>query len=126
MRTQAGVASASGPSSRERNIPVKRPLRAAPLIRDSDSKAERVAEILKAVAHPLRLRIIALLCEEDANVSALAERLGVSQSIVSQQLRILRMRQLVAVARERGFARYRILEPRLRQLVDCVEHCHVT
>ena len=95
-------------------------------VADNTERAGQIAEILKAVAHPLRLRIIALLCEEDANVSALAERLGVSQSIVSQQLRILRMRQLVAVARERGFARYRILEPRLRQLVDCVEHCHVT
>ncbi len=105
---------------------MKRPLGAPPLIRDSGSKAEHVAEILKAVAHPLRLRIIALLCEEDVNVSTLADRLGASQSIVSQQLRILRMRRLVAVVREGGFARYRILEPRLRQLVDCVEHCQAT
>jgi len=104
---------------------VKGSLRAAPLIRNDQDKAEQVAEFLKAVAHPLRLRIVAVLCEQDAHVNALAERLGVSQAVISQQLRILRMHQLVAVTRTGGFARYRILEPKLRQLVDCVEHCSV-
>lgn len=99
--------------------------RATPRIRDNRTKAEQVAEILKAVAHPLRLRILAVLCDEEVHVNALAERLGARQAVISQQLRILRMRGLVAVSRSGGFARYRILEPRLRQLVDCVEHCSV-
>jgi ArsR family transcriptional regulator len=82
-----------------------------------------VAEVLKAVAHPLRLRIVAALCEGEAHVGALAERLGASQAIVSQQLRILRSHGLVAATRAGGFARYRLIEQNLRGLVRCMENC---
>ena len=87
------------------------------------ARAEQVADILKAVAHPLRLRIVAILCEGEMQVNALAERLGASQAIVSQQLRILRMHRLVVAVRQQGHASYRLLEPRLRDLVSCVEGC---
>jgi len=89
----------------------------------SAEKAERVAEVLKAVAHPLRIRIVALLCHGETHVNGLAEKLGVSQAIVSQQLRILRLNDLVAVTREDGFARYRLAEPHLQDLVCCMEKC---
>jgi ArsR family transcriptional regulator len=86
-------------------------------------KAVHCAEILKAVAHPIRLRIVAILCQGPENVTGLAERLGESQAIVSQQLRILRLNDLVAVTREDGFARYRLAEPHLQDLVCCMEKC---
>jgi len=87
------------------------------------ARAAEVADILKAVAHPLRLRIVATLCAEEISVNALAARLGTSQAIVSQQLRILRMHRLVEAVRQNGHANYRLLEPRLRDLVRCVEGC---
>ena len=93
-----------------------------PISSDAD-RASHVAEVLKAVAHPLRLRIVASLCEAEANVGALADRLGASQAIVSQQLRILRSHGLVAATRARGFARYRLVERNLRGLVRCMEKC---
>ena len=86
-------------------------------------RAEHCAEVLKAVAHPLRLRIIAILCRGEEHVNALAEELGAPQAIVSQQLRILRMHDLVEARRQDGFARYRLLEPALRELVGCMERC---
>jgi ArsR family transcriptional regulator len=97
--------------------------RPVPRISADASHATHVAEVLKAVAHPLRLRIVASLCEAEANVGALAERLGASQAIVSQQLRILRSHRLVAATREGGFARYRLVEKNLRGLVRCMENC---
>ena len=87
------------------------------------ARAQQVADILKAVAHPLRLRIVAILCVEEITVNALAARLGATQAIVSQQLRILRMHRLVTAVRENGHASYRLQEPRLRDLVRCVEGC---
>jgi ArsR family transcriptional regulator len=94
------------------------------LVTGRDEHAERLSEILKAVAHPLRLRIVAMLCGEgEAHVNGLAERLDSPQPIVSQQLRILRARGLVQVTRENGFARYRLAEPALRDLVCCMERC---
>ncbi len=81
------------------------------------------AELLKAIAHPLRLRIVAILCEHDEHVNGLAEKLGANQSIVSQQLRILRMRGLVAATRQNGFSNYKLIEPHLRKMVSCLEGC---
>ena len=108
--------------------PPARPARARaapprPIISNDPGRAAQVAEVLKAVAHPLRLRIIAILVEGRANVSQLAERLGAEQAIVSQQLRILRHNGLVAADREGGFATYRLVERRLEGLVHCMEHC---
>ncbi len=82
-----------------------------------------VADVLKAVAHPLRLRIVAMLCEGEANVTALARGLDAPQAIVSQQLRILRSHGLVAATRAGGFATYRLVEQNLRGLVRCMERC---
>jgi ArsR family transcriptional regulator len=92
------------------------------LSRDPE-RARRVSEVLKAVAHPLRIRIVAILAEGDENVTALAERLDAPQAIVSQQLRILRSQGLVDAVREAGFARYRLVETNLRTLVACMENC---
>lgn len=89
----------------------------------SPRRALEAAEILKAVAHPLRLQIVAILCERDEHVNGLAERLGVKQPIVSQQLRILRMRGLVEAVRTKGYARYRLVEPQLKKMIGCMENC---
>lgn len=86
-------------------------------------RAAHCAEILKAVAHPLRLRIVAILAGGEAHVTALTRRLGAGQAIVSQQLRVLRSHGLVGATRTNGFATYRLLEPSLRELVGCVERC---
>ncbi len=71
----------------------------------------------------MRLRIVAILCEREENVTTLAERLGAPQAIVSQQLRILRSHGLVTARRDHGFARYRLLERNLRGLVRCMQRC---
>ena len=91
----------------------------------SKERAIHCAEVLKAVAHPLRLRIVAILCRGPAHVGALAANLEEPQAVVSQQLRILRLRGLVAVDRRQGFAFYRLAEPALADLVGCMERCSV-
>ncbi len=92
------------------------------LIVDND-QAKRAAEMLKAVAHPIRLRIVAILCEGEQHVTALAEALELKQTIVSQQLRILRMHRLVEAVRTNGHAYYELAEPHLREFISCVEGC---
>ena len=75
-------------------------------------RAAHLADILKALANPGRLRIVAALCEGQESVIGLAERLDLKQAIVSQQLRILRMSRLVEATRENGFSLYGLSEPR--------------
>jgi ArsR family transcriptional regulator len=84
---------------------------------------ERVVEILKTVAHPLRLKILALLCEGDAHVGGLAARLGVAPTIVSQSLAHLRHQQLVSVARRSRRAIYTLNETVLRDLISWAYRC---
>lgn len=91
---------------------------------ESARRADQVAEVVKAIAHPMRLRIIALLCRSDRRVRELALVLERSQSAVSQQLRILRMSGLVTTVRENGTAHYTLSEHRLKELVNCLEDCH--
>jgi ArsR family transcriptional regulator len=92
-------------------------------VADHPGFAARAAEILKAVAHPVRLRIVDLLCREDLHVGALAERLDVAQPIVSQQLRILREQGLIASHRENGLVMNTLAEPELMKLLSCMENC---
>ena len=81
------------------------------------------AEVLKAIAHPTRLQILVALCNRSRHVNDLSEVLGLPQSIVSQQLRILRMKDLVVATRKNGFAYYQITKPKLRDLIDCLAQC---
>jgi ArsR family transcriptional regulator len=88
-----------------------------------ENLARHAAEVLKAVAHPMRLRIVGLLCAGSKNVTTLADRLDAPQAIVSQQLRILRMRGLVGFTRQNGHALYWIAEPHLHEMLRCVSGC---
>ena len=89
-------------------------------------EASHAAEIFKALAHPLRLRIVSVLSGGELHVNGLAERLDVSQAIVSQQLRILRAANLVAPRTEDGRAFYRIVEPHLFNMLGCIHTCMAT
>jgi ArsR family transcriptional regulator len=89
----------------------------------SPEHAEICAEILRAVAHPLRLRIVAILCGGEQHVNGLAELLGARQAFVSQQLKILRMANLVAVVRRQGHSMYSLAEPHVEELVGCMGRC---
>lgn len=84
-------------------------------------KIETLADIFKALSDPTRLRLLALLsgqsiamCNGDCAsqaflcVGALANQLGVSQSAVSQHLRILRQAGLVRGERRGAFMHYSI------------------
>jgi DNA-binding transcriptional ArsR family regulator len=86
-------------------------------------KAERLAEVLKALAHPLRLRLVATLCQDERNVQELCGLLDARQALVSQHLSVLRMVGLVAAERSGGTATYSIKEPGLRNLVKCLTGC---
>jgi ArsR family transcriptional regulator len=83
------------------------------------SKVEELAEIFKALSDPTRLRLVKLLgkceCQESLCVNALAHRLGVTQSAVSQHLRVLRQAGLVRGERRGYFVHYSLDRGRLEQ-----------
>jgi DNA-binding transcriptional ArsR family regulator len=90
---------------------------------ENQERADAITEVVKAIAHPIRLRIISMLCQSDQRVSSMARRLEKSPAAVSQQLRILRMSGLVATGRRGGAMFYSLAQPRLRELVTCLDKC---
>lgn len=82
-----------------------------------------IAEILKALGHPLRLRLVEILARGEASVGALQEQLETSQAIVSQQLRILRTSGIVAFRRQGTLSFYSLAIPGLLNLLTCLHSC---
>ncbi len=73
-----------------------------------------LAELFRALSDPTRVRIIALLLEGEIHVKALAERIKISESAASHQLRTLRQMRLVR-ARRQG-----------REVYYCLDDEHVS
>jgi DNA-binding transcriptional ArsR family regulator len=92
---------------------------------ENAEQAEHLADVLRSVAHPLRLMIIANLCQGEECVSGLAKKLKAKQSIVSQQLRVLRMQGIVSVVKKGGFSFYSLADPQLKNLISCLEKCSI-
>ena len=71
-------------------------------------KVEELADIFKALSDPTRLRLVKLLTDHQGAlcVNALARKLRVTQSAVSQHLRVLRQAGLVRGERHGSFVHY--------------------
>jgi len=78
---------------------------------------ERSAEILRALAHPLRLKILGFIDKNKRiNVNKIYNTLKLEQSITSQHLRILRKVDLVKTKREGKFIFYSINYDRAKKV----------
>lgn len=78
---------------------------------------DHLAAFFKALAHPERLSILALLSDGECCVCELAARLGQRQAYVSQQLAVLRQAGLVTCRRAGWQIVYRLADDRILGLV---------
>ena len=79
------------------------------------------AEVLKAMAHPIRLGVIEVLADGEKTVTELYKELGCSQSMMSQQLKILCQQKLISI-RKQGTQKYCSLCNReFLKLFDCMQ-----
>src|SRR5215472_10815002 len=76
------------------------------------------AEFFKALAHPTRIRILEQLRNAEATVGDLQRTLGLDQSVVSQQLGVLRRQGLVEAEKQGATVRYGVRDTALFQLLD--------
>ena len=81
------------------------------------TEIDKLAQFFKACADPTRLRILLALHQEEMCVCDLAAFLGVSESAVSHQLRLLRQMDLVANRREGPVLYYRLTDTHVSQVV---------
>jgi len=76
------------------------------------------SEFFKALAHPLRIAVIDELRDGEIGVNELCERLSVEQSALSQQLAILRVRNIVVGRKEGLNVYYSVRDKAVFKLLD--------
>jgi len=79
------------------------------------------AECLKALAHPVRLRMVQLLLHGRYTVGELAADCGVPDNTASEHLRLLQRCGFFTSEREGRRVYYVVAEPHLANLMACVE-----
>ena len=103
--------------------PRKRPSRAKPSedIFDLIGRSENIleaTEAMRAMAHPLRLKILCLVGNQELSVLEIVEAVGTTQSNISQHLAILRDHGLLEARKEANKVYYRIGDPRVLKMIS--------
>lgn len=76
------------------------------------------ADFFKALAHPLRIRILELLAEGEKNVNELQMLIGSEGSAVSQQLSVLRSKNIVFSRKDGNRVLYSLRDPMIVDLLN--------
>ncbi len=84
------------------------------------------AEFFKALAHPVRIRILESLSQGERAVSELIPEVGVESSHLSQQLGVLRRANLVVARKEGTSVYYRLADRRLAKLLELAKQILLT
>jgi DNA-binding transcriptional ArsR family regulator len=83
-------------------------------------QVERAADILKTVAHPVRLQIIDCLETGERTVTELCRWIGAQQPYMSQQLNLMKAKGILASRRNGNQVYYSIANPNVVKVIHCV------
>lgn len=78
-----------------------------------------VSHLFGVLAHPVRVKILSALHQQETDVSELQTKLGISQSSVSQHLQLLKSQGLVEDRRQGKHVFYHIKNPEIVKLLAC-------
>ncbi|MBI4985520.1 MAG: winged helix-turn-helix transcriptional regulator [Rhodocyclales bacterium] len=84
---------------------------------DHKEHIETAARALKAISHPLRLKILCVVGGQEVCVQDIVEAVGTSQSNISQHLAILRDKGVLQTRKDANRVFYRVADKRTLQLV---------
>ena len=91
-----------------------------------DDDVERASRSLKAMSHPLRLKILCKLGGNEVSVQDIVEQVGTSQSNISQHLAILRDKGILDSRKDANRVYYRVSDSRTLQLIDMMQQVFCT
>ena len=81
---------------------------------------QRAADILRTVAHPVRLGIIDLLERGERPVNEICRRLDAAQPYISQQLNLMKAKGVLGSRRNGTQVYYSIADPAVVKIIHCV------
>jgi ArsR family transcriptional regulator len=82
-----------------------------------DDQIEAMSKLLKSMSHPIRLKILCLLQEQEMSVGDLREEVKTTNANVSQHLNILRSQGIIDYRKDANFIYNRIHDPRILELM---------
>ena len=88
------------------------------LLLTQDADIDRASRSLKAMSHPLRLKILCTLGDQEVSVQDIVENVGTSQSNISQHLAILRDKGILASRKDANRVYYRVGDTRTLRLIS--------
>jgi ArsR family transcriptional regulator len=87
-----------------------------------DEDIDRASRSLKAMSHPLRLKILCTLGDQEVSVQDIVERVGTSQSNISQHLAILRDKGILSSRKDANRVFYKVVDARTLQLISMMRN----
>jgi len=96
------------------------------LLIDRDEDIQQASNAIKAIAHPLRLKILCVLSDQEVSVQDIVDSVGTSQSNISQHLAILRDKGVLATRKDANRVYYRIGDLRTLKLVSMMRDVFCT
>jgi len=88
---------------------------------EGDEDIERASRSLKAMSHPLRLKILCVLGDREVSVQDIVDNVGTSQSNISQHLAILRDKGILSSRKDANRVYYRVGDARTLQLIGMMK-----
>ena len=86
-----------------------------------DEDIDRASRSLKAISHPLRLKILCVLGNQEVNVQDIVDNVGTSQSNISQHLAILRDKGILTSRKDANRVYYRVGDYRTLRLISMMQ-----
>ncbi len=93
---------------------------------DRDEDILQASLAIKAIAHPLRLKILCVLGSDEISVQDIVDNVGTSQSNISQHLAILRDKGVLCTRKDANRVFYRVSDPRTLKLVEIMRDVFCT
>lgn len=84
---------------------------------EGDEDIDRASRSLKAMSHPLRLKILCTLGDHEVSVQDIVDQVGTSQSNISQHLAILRDKGILTSRKDANRVFYRVSDNRTLRLI---------
>lgn len=87
----------------------------------TDCQVDTATEILKSVAHPIRLKILCFLLEGEKNVGEIEQKFGSTISNISQHLTVLRKADIIIRRKDANFMYYSLKDKKIVIFMETIK-----
>lgn len=82
-----------------------------------DQQIDEASRAMKAMCHPLRLRIVCILADKEISVQDIVDQVGTSQSNISQHLALMREKGVLRTRKDANRVYYRLADIRMLDVI---------